>query len=304
MSPHRNLQARARAARAARTSVISNVCLTVGKLAVGLITGSVSILSEALHSGLDLAAAVMAFMAVSKSREPADGEHNFGHGKYESMSGLAEGALILVAVGLIVWGAIGRLLAGHTEIREPMLGVVVMAISAIVNVFVSRMLFRVSRETYSIALEADAWHLSTDVWTSVGVLAGMAAIAVGMKLGFAEIHNLDPIVAIIIAVIITRAALNITRRSYDHLVDRSLQPAEVVMIESLLMEHYPEFSGFHQLRTRQAGPGRYIDLHLEVPGEKSVADSHALCDHLESDLKALIPGAEILIHVEPKREDG
>jgi cation diffusion facilitator family transporter len=283
--------------------VFSNVALTVIKLGAGLITGSVSVLSEALHSGLDLAAAVMAFMAVRKAREPADGEHNFGHGKYESMSGLAEGALILVAVGLIVWGAIGRLLAGHAEVRQPLLGVAVMAISAVVNVFVSRMLFRVAKDTQSLALEADAWHLSTDVWTSVGVFAGMAVISVGVRLGFAEVHNVDPIVAIAIAIVITRAALGITRRSYDHLVDRSLPQAEVEKIESLLMQHYPEFSGFHRLRTRQAGPERYIDLHLEVPGEKSVAESHALCDHLEDDLQALIRGAQVLIHVEPRRGD-
>ena len=303
MSPHGSVQARARAARAARTSVFSNVALTVIKLGAGLITGSVSVLSEALHSGLDLAAAVMAFMAVRKAREPADGEHNFGHGKYESMSGLAEGALILVAVGLIVWGAIGRLLAGHAEVRQPLLGVAVMAISAVVNVFVSRMLFRVAKDTQSLALEADAWHLSTDVWTSVGVFAGMAVISVGVRLGFAEVHNVDPIVAIAVAIVITRAALGITRRSYDHLVDRSLPAAEVEKIESLLMQHYPEFSGFHRLRTRQAGPERYIDLHLEVPGEKSVAESHALCDHLEDDLQALIRGAQVLIHVEPRRGD-
>ncbi|HUU54059.1 MAG TPA: cation diffusion facilitator family transporter [Armatimonadota bacterium] len=304
MSPTRGAAARLKAARAARTSVFSNIFLTGGKLAAGLFTGSVSILSEALHSGLDLAAAVMALLAVRKGREPADADHNFGHGKYESMSGLAEGLLILAAVGLIVWGAVGRLLSGETEIRAPLLGVLVMGISAAVNVFVSRMLFRVSKETDSVALEADAWHLRTDVWTSVGVLAGMAVIAIGTWAGFAEVHHLDPIVAIGVAIVITRAALDITRRAYNHLVDRSLPAAEVESIQSLLREHYPELSGYHSLRTRQAGPERYIDLHLEVPGERSVAHSHILCDHLEKDLQRIIPGAEILIHVEPKRENG
>jgi len=304
MSPTGGAAARVKAARAARTSVFSNLFLTVGKLAAGLFTGSVSILSEALHSGLDLAAAVMAFLAVRKAREPADTDHNFGHGKYESLSGMAEGLLILVAVGLIVWGAMGRLISGETEIRAPLVGVFIMGVSAVVNVLVSRMLFRVSEETDSLALEADAWHLRTDVWTSVGVLAGMAVIAVGTYAGFPEVHHIDPVIAIGIALVIIRAAADIMRRSYNHLVDRSLPAAEVERIELLLMEHYPELSGYHRLRTRQAGPERYIDLHLEVPGQLSVAQSHALCDHLEQDLRKVIRRAEILIHVEPKRADG
>jgi len=304
MSPTGGAGARKQTARAALTSVFSNLFLTGGKLAAGLFTGSVSILSEALHSGLDLAAAVMALLAVRKGREPADADHNFGHGKYESLSGLAEGLLILAAVGLILWGAAGRLISGETEIRGPLLGVLVMGISAVVNMLVSRMLFRVSEETDSLALEADAWHLRTDVWTSVGVLVGMAVIAVGTWAGFPEVHHIDPIVAIGIALVIVRAAVDIIRRSYNHLVDRSLPAAEVELIEQLLMEHYPELSGYHRLRTRQAGPERYIDLHLEVPGQQSVAHSHALCDHLEQDIRRIIPRAEILIHVEPKRDDG
>lgn len=297
-------EAQVKAARAARTSVISNTCLTLGKLLVGILTGSVSILSEALHSGLDLVAAVMAFMAVRRSREPADADHNFGHGKYESMSSLAEGALILVAVILIVAGAGRRLLAGETEVREPILGIIIMAVSVIVNVLVSRMLFRVSQETDSLALEADAWHLRTDVWTSAGVFGGMIVIAIGAALGFRESHHLDPIIAIAIAVVIARAAWDISLRSYNHLVDRSLPKEDVGIIESLLAEHYPQLAGYHRLRTRQAGPERYIDVHLEVPGNQSVADSHTLCDHLEQDLRELIPGAQVLIHVEPAREHG
>jgi cation diffusion facilitator family transporter len=210
--------------------------------------------------------------------------------------------LIIIAAILIVWGAVRRLVTGETEIRDPLIGVLIMAISAGVNIVVSRMLFRVSTETNSVALEADAWHLRTDVWTSAGVLAGMAVIAVGSSLGYKEIHHIDPIVAILVAIVITRAALDITFRSYNHLVDKSLAEEDVERIQGLLMQHYPELSGYHRLRTRQAGPEKYIDLHLEVPGDRSVAESHALCDHLEQDLRRLIPGAQVLIHVEPKRE--
>jgi cation diffusion facilitator family transporter len=164
------------------------------------------------------------------------------------------------------------------------------------------MLFRVSRQTDSLALEADAWHLRTDVWTSFGVLAGMAVIAVGTKLGWRESHHLDPIIALMIALVITRAAWDISVRSYNHLVDKCLPPHDVQQIEALLEEHYPQFANFHRLRTRQAGPERYLDVHLEVPGEQSVAEAHALCDHLERDLRELIPGAQVLIHVEPIRK--
>jgi len=291
-------------ARAARISVLSNTTLTGLKLAVGLVTHSVSILSEALHSGLDLMAAVMALLAVGKARQPADADHSFGHGKFESMSGMAEGGLILAAVGLIFWSALRRLWAGGAEVRQPLLGVEVMAVSAVVNVFVSRMLFRVARSTESVALEADAWHLRTDVWTSAGVFVGMVVIAAGTRVGLREVHHLDPLIAIGVAAVIARAAWDITRRSYDHLLDRSLPAEEVAKIESLLREHYPQFGDYHRLRTRRAGPQRYIDLHLVVSGEQSVADAHSLCDHLERDLRALLPRSEVLIHVEPLASPG
>ena len=285
--------------RAARVSIFSNAALVAAKLVVGLIMHSVSVLSEALHSGIDLLAAIMAFLAVRTARQPADADHNFGHGKFESISGVAEGALILVAVVLILWSAVGRLWTGEVEVRGPLLGAAVMAVSAGVNVFVSRMLFRVAKKTESVALEADAWHLRTDVWTSAGVLGGMVLIAVGERVGLREMHHLDPVIAIGVAVVIARAACGITRRSYHHLVDRALPQEEVAKIEALLREHYPQFAEYHRLRTRRAGPQRYIDLHLVVPGDQSVAEAHVLCDHLERDLRALLSRAEVMIHVEP-----
>jgi len=290
--------------RAASVSVLSNITLTGAKLLAALLTGSVSILSEALHSGLDLVAAVMALLAVRKSREPADAEHRFGHGKFESISGLVEGMLILVAVALISYAAIKKIVTGEVEVEKPAVGALVMGLSALVNIFVSRMLFRVAKHTDSVALEADAWHLRTDVWTSVGVLAGLGVIMLGTAVGFHQAHHLDPIIAVGVAVVIARAAWDITRRSWDHLVDKSLPPEEVKQIVSLLEEHYPKVAAFHRLRTRKSGSERQIDLHLVVPGDISVAEAHALCDDLEADLRGLLPGAEVLIHVEPQPERG
>jgi cation diffusion facilitator family transporter len=286
--------------RAASLSVLSNIVLTGLKLGAALVTQSVSILSEALHSGLDLVAAMMAFFAVRRSRQAADADHQFGHGKFESISGMLEGALIMVAVALICWSAVRRIVTGQVHLTQPGLGIVVMAISAAANVFVSSYLFRVARKTDSLALEADAWHLRTDVWTSAGVFAGLAAIAIARLAGYEEAAHLDPLIAIGVAAVILRAAWGIMRRSWDHLVDRSLPPAEVERIEVLLREHYPEYAEYHRLRTRKAGAERYIELHLVVPGGRSVADAHALCDHLEADLTALFPHSEVMIHVEPE----
>ncbi len=287
--------------RAAGLSVLSNVVLTGLKLVTAIVTGSVSILSEALHSGLDLVAALMAWYAVRRAREPADAEHRFGHGKFESLSGFLEGLFILLAVVLIAHTAIRRWIRGQMGVTEPILGLAVMAVSTVVNLVVSRYLFRVAKQTDSVALEADAWHHSTDVWTSAGVFAGLGLMALaGLTPWKRQAAHLDPIIALLVAVVIFRAAWDITRRAWDHLVDRSLPAEEVQQIENLLKEHYPQIANFHRLRTRKAGSDREIDLHLVVPGDISVAEAHKLCDHLEDDLRAALPGAQVLIHVEPE----
>jgi cation diffusion facilitator family transporter len=288
--------------RAAALSVLSNTVLTLGKLGAFALTMSVSVLSEALHSGLDLVAAMMALFAVRRSREPADIEHRFGHGKFESISGFVEGILILVAVAMILYRAIERILSGAVEVKEPVVGMVVMGISAIANVLVSRRLFRVAEETESVALEADAWHLRTDVWTSAGVFAGLAIMAFGRWIspGLTGLRHLDPIIAIGVAVVIARAAWDITRRSWDHLVDRSLPAEEVTRIEQLIQEHYPMIAAYHRLRTRKSGAQRQIDVHVVVQGDMHVIEAHEICDHLEADLREMFPGSEVLIHVEPE----
>ena len=288
--------------RAAAVSVISNTLLTVSKLIVGLLTLSVSVLSEALHSGLDLIAALMAFFAVRKSQAPADSDHMYGHGKFESISGLLEGMLILVAIAMIVYSAVSRILTGNVTMHEPGLGIIVMGVSAVVNIFVSRMLFRVAKQTDSVALEADAWHLRTDVWTSFGVLGGLTVILVAKQFGFNEAEHLDPVIAIGVAVVISRAAWGITRRSWDHLVDRALPPEEVEQIKSVLQKHQPQVIEFHRLRTRRSGAQREIDLHVRLPRGMSVEEAHAICDDLENHLEELLPRSSVLIHVEPQEE--
>jgi cation diffusion facilitator family transporter len=284
----------------ARLSVISNALLTIGKLAVGLTIGSIAVVAEALHSGMDLVAAVMAFWSVRKASQPADADHPFGHGKFESVSAIAEGALIAVAAISIIWAAIGRLTHPGAEVTMPLAGVAIMGISVAVNIVISTMLFRVAARTESPALEADAWHLRTDVYTSAGVLVGMAAIYIGKALHFTWAWVIDPIAALLVAAAIGHAAWDISWRSLQHLTDRMLPPAEHQLIEKLIAEHYPQFVNYHNLRSRRAGSERHIDLHLVLPPDMSVSDAHALCDHLEEDIRQALPNVQVLIHVEPE----
>lgn len=277
---------------AAGFSISSNSLLIILKIVTGLLTGSVSILAEAIHSLLDLVAAVIAFFGVRVSDRPADEQHPFGHGKAENISGFVEAGLIFVAAGIIIYEAVKRLIAGVTvELLE--LGIGVMAVSVVVNILVSRHLLKVSRATDSIALEADARHLTTDVWTSAGVLVGLVFVRLtGLVI-------LDPIIALIVALFILKAAYDISRKSFRGLMDVSLPESEEAEIKSCIMEHYSQLVSFHKLRTRKAGSWRYIDLHLVMPKNASVEEAHLMCDHLEQDIESRLRCTTITIHVEP-----
>ena len=283
-------------AATARLSVISNTLLVFLKLIVGLALGSVSMISEAIHSGMDLVASVIAFVSVRKSAEPADDDHAFGHGKFESVSGLAESLLIFVAAILIIREAVIQLLEPTGEGLDPNLmfaGMAVMAISAVVNWVVSARLMTVAKRTESIALESDAWHLRTDVYTSVGVFVGLVLIQI------TGIDALDSIVAIGVALIIIRAAYDLTAKSYRDLVDHRLTDGEDGRIRQIICEHQSEYVRYHTLRTRRSGPEVFIDFSVVVNRDASVELSHDLTDHLEADLKTEFPRASVLIHVEP-----
>ncbi|MFA6112300.1 MAG: cation diffusion facilitator family transporter [Candidatus Latescibacterota bacterium] len=276
---------------AALLSIFSNSGLVVLKVAAGLAMGSISVLSEAVHSAIDLLASVVAYFSIRKSNEPADSEHPYGHGKFENISGFFEAILIFVAAGLIAWKAVIKL-AKPAEMDQLGWGMLVMLASVVVNVGVSRVLFRVARREHSIALEADAMHLSVDVWTSVGVFAGLVAIH------FTGLHLLDPLVALGVAALILRAAWDLTRRALDDLADRSLPERELSVVEEVI-GRYPEIRGYHRLRTRRSGKQREIDIHIKVAPEADVASAHELCNRVEGEIRAQLPGTYVLIHVEP-----
>lgn len=278
--------------RAARVSVLSNGFLVLAKLAIGIVTQSLSVVSEAIHSGLDLLAALIAYFSLREASKPADLEHRYGHGKMENVAGTFEGLLIFVAALGIIMEAIKKLKSGAV-VAQPLAGTGIMALSAAVNYFVSRHLFKVADRTQSVALTADAWHLRTDIYTSVGVMVGLLALKVT---GF---NWLDPLVALLVAALIVRAAYSLTREALAPLMDVCLPAEEERIIKEIISAHAGEYVDFHKLRTRKPGRERQIDLHLVVPARQPVAQAHYLCDHITSEIKSALPNTHVLIHIEP-----
>ncbi|MFZ1128892.1 cation diffusion facilitator family transporter [Methanoregula sp.] len=286
--------------RTAHLSVISNAGLVFMKFGVGFAIGSVSIISEAIHSSMDLLAAVIAYFSVKKSAEPPDAGHSFGHGKFEDVSGLIEALLIVAAAVIIIAEAVLRLLGRQEQEFSPELlsfGIAVMGISVLANWYVSSRLMKVAKETESIALESDAWHLRTDIYTSLGVFAGLILIH------FTGLTVLDPLIAIGVGLVILNAAADLLKRSFADLIDHSIPKPDEDRITAIICEHAGEYAGFHGLRTRRSGPDIFIEFHLVVPGEVSVTRSHDLADHLESDLLVEYPRAKVTIHIEPSLEE-
>lgn len=288
-----------RKSNAALLSVISNAGLVVLKLVVGAMIGSVSVISEAIHSGVDLLAAVIAFFAVRKSSKPADEDHPFGHGKVENISGTIEALLIFLAAGWIIFEAVKKL-QNPEPLNDAWLGVVVMLISVMANIIVSTNLFLVGKETDSIALMADAWHLRTDTYTSLGVFGGLAVIfAGGLFFPGTDLRWVDPAVAIGVALLIIRAAYHLTVESARDLVDVGLPPEEVDDIRRHIKAFAPTIRGFHRLRTRKAGPSRFVEFHIRVDASMSVDESHRITDMITCSIKQHYPGTTVTIHIEP-----
>lgn len=279
--------------RAARFSVLSNSLLVVAKLVVGLVSGSVSVLSEAIHSGIDLIAAVIAWYSVRESGKPADEDHHYGHGKIENVAGTIEALLIFGAAFYIIYEAVHKLKTGVVAIENLGLGAAVMAVSAIANYLVSRHLLNVAAATDSVALEADAMHLRTDVYTSAGVLAGLILIKL------TGIALLDPIVAILVALMIIKAAWDLTKSAFFHILDVKLPEDEEAIIHDVLQNHREHIIEYHKLRTRKSGHIRHIDMHLVVPKQMTVESGHALSHEISEDIERNLPYSHVLVHIEP-----
>ncbi len=275
----------------ARLSIISNSLLIIMKLIVGVISGSISIISEAIHSFMDLLASIIAFFSVKISDTPADERHPYGHGKFENVSGVIEAVLIFVAAFWIIYEAIKKMLK-LGEIENISYGFIVMLISAIINFIVSRKLYKVAKETESIALEADALHLKTDVYTSAGVAFGLLLIWIT---GY---HLLDPIIAILVALLILKESVELFLKAYSPLLDVSLSRKELETVKSIIKRHCKDKVSFHDLRSRKAGNYNYVDFHLNLPENLTVKEAHQICDTIENDIKSNLKNTEVTIHVE------
>jgi cation diffusion facilitator family transporter len=282
----------------ARLSVLSNTLLIIMKVIVGILSGSISILSEAIHSFMDLLAAIISFFSVRISDTPADERHPYGHGKFENISGVTEAMLIFIASGWIIFEAVRKILHMH-PVEKIGLGIVVMAISAMVNFFISHRIYKVAKATDSIALEADALHLKVDVYTSLGVAGGLLLM---MILGYFSnsllVHYLDPVIAILVALLILRESFILFKKAYAPLLDEALSEEEVEQIKVLIGRYCSETVNYHGLRTRKAGNYRYLDFHLNVPAGMSVKEAHDLCDAIEEEVKNNMDHTEVTIHVE------
>jgi cation diffusion facilitator family transporter len=279
---------------AAVVSIVSNSLLIALKLAAAAITGSVAILSEALHSGIDLIASVIAFVSVRRADEPPDVEHPYGHEKVESVGASIEAMLILVGAGVIVYEAVDRLAAG-AAVESLGFGIAVIAFSAVANACVALFLRQQARRHSSPALAGDSAHLGTDALTSVGVLIGLIAVdATGAE-------EIDSIVAIAVAGVIVVTGVRLLRRSTGVLVDESPPPAEMDRIEAAIARvRPPEMVGYHKLRARVAGHRRYIDMHAQFRTGTSLERAHSLAHELRDAIEGELGDAEVLIHVEPE----
>ncbi len=282
----------------ATLSVVSNSLLVILKVIVGIAIGSVSVISEAIHSGIDLIAAAIALFAVKQSSKPADEEHPYGYGKFENVSGTVEAVLIFVAAAWIIYEAIHKF-KNPQAVEEPGWGVGLMLLSSIVNWIVSAMLFKVGKKAHSVALEADAWHLRTDVYTSLGVMVGLSIIWIGAKLfQSVNLYWVDPVAAIFVALLIIKAAYDLTIQAARDLFDVSLPKEEVTWVSDLLKAR-PEIEGVHHFRTRKSGKDRFFEFHLVVNPDATVAESHLMTDQVTAAIKSHLSHSHVMIHIEP-----
>ena len=278
---------------AAGLSISSNTVLILLKIIAGHLSGSISIISEAIHSLSDFLASVLTFFAVTRSAEPADKDHPFGHGKYEDMSGFIEGGLIIFAGFYIIYEAAKKLIFGYSMEAESMLGIYVMGFAVLTNFLVSRYLFYVAKKSDSVSLLADAEHLSTDIYSSLGVLLGLILIKI------TGITMLDPVIAIIVAVIILKTGFSISKETLNNLLDGSLPAEDIQTIENVLKNNRV-IKGYKNIKGRKAGQYKEVEITLLFNPDMKISCCHNICDQIEAEIKTALGNVSTTIHAEPK----
>ncbi len=280
----------------ARLSFITAVLLTILKFTVGLLTNSIGILSEAVNSLLDVLSSSISYVAMLKATEPADKTHPYGHGKFEDIAGIIQSIIIFFTGLYIVSEAIKRFLVGAT-VQALEMGIGMMFISMVASFLVSRRLAQLAKQTDSVILSGDSIHFGMDLYTGLGVFVALLLIR------FTGNYFYDPLAAVIVCLIVLFQTYGIFKRAFGDLTDRGLPDEVIRRIKEVVKDHYPELIGFHDLRTRQAGAEKHIDLHLEVCKDTSLVDSHRLTEHLEQDIKIVVPRASVMIHAEPCKKN-
>ena len=276
--------------RAAMSSIIAAVFLTLFKFLIGILTFSLGILSEAIHSLLDLLAAVITYVSVSLSDKPADKEHHYGHGKIENLSAFLESILLIVTCIWIVYEAIHRLMSGNLHVEVTVWSYVVVITSIVIDASRSRMLFKAAKHNNSQALEADAVHFSTDILSSAIVLLGL----IFANLGF---FKADAIAAIGVAIIILYISYKLGKKAVDVLLDKV--PDGVTELVEKELTANPIIKSYHDLKIRRAGADTFVKVNIHFNPEIKLADAHQSCDQIEQDISKLIPRCDVFIHAEP-----
>jgi len=284
--------------RAAGTSVLAAVGLTVFKLVVGIATNSLGILAEAAHSGLDLAAALMTWFAVRISGRPADREHQFGHGKVENLSALFETLLLLITSAWIIYEAVQRLFYKTEEVEVSIWSFVVMATSIVVDINRSRMLYKAARKYNSQALEADALHFSTDIWSSSVVILGLIGVTVARFVPSLNwMVQADAIAAMVVAVIVIYVSGELGWRTIQSLLDAAPKGKRDQIVN--LVEALDGVEDCHAVRIRPSGASWFVDLHVTMDGERTLNYAHAVTETIEKEIHRLLPNSDVTIHMEP-----
>jgi cation diffusion facilitator family transporter len=286
---------------AAWNSVIAAVALTVMKIIVGFTTGSLGILAEAAHSGLDLMAAVMTFLAVRFSGKPADQDHLYGHGKVENLSGLFETLLLLLTCAWIIYEASHRLLFHALDIEVNVWSFAVMATSIGVDISRSRMLYRAAKKYNSQALEADALHFSTDIWSSAVVIMGLLCVKLSEWVPRLEfLRQADSVAAILVGFIVVYVSVRLGIRTVQALLDVAPSGIEKEIIKAV--EIVPGVADCHRVRVRYSGPQLFVDIHVLIDGNKTLEEAHLLTEEIERVIQQMVPNADVTVHPEPNLE--
>lgn len=281
--------------RIAAISLATTICLLALKLILGIISGSIAVLSDAIDSATDVVGGTAALISVRVATWPADEDHPYGHGKVESISASVAATVVAIGGGFVVFQAVRRLVVGSPEINVG-LGLAPMLVAAAANLILAFYMRREARRAHSLALASEATHLQTNVVQAGVVIAGLAAV------GVSGLRQFDPVVALGLAVYMAWTAAYLAREALSEVMDVALPEEELRAIHDVLVAHEDDIRGFHRLRSRKAGPTRHVDMHLLVDPQRTIKEVHTVCDRIEREISERLPGTIVTIHTEP--DDG